>query len=97
MLRQLLRRKFALLPQSAQTDACRRLGSWYERTGEYLTAAEFFRQAGDWDGLLRTAAADCGKSIGGEHRQMLLSWPGGRAAAAPGRGVCADAQAVLLP
>ena len=74
MLRQLLRRKFALLPQSAQTDACRRLGSWYERTGEYLTAAEFFRQAGDWDGLLRTAAADCGKSIGGEHRQMLLSW-----------------------
>lgn len=74
MLRQLLRRKFALLPQSAQADACGRLGSWYERTGEYLTAAELFRQAGDWDGLLRAAAADCGKSIGGEHRQMLLSW-----------------------
>ena len=74
MLRQLLRRKFALLPQSAQTDACARLGSWYERTGEYLTAAELFQQAGDWDGLLRAAAADCGKSIGGEHRQMLLSW-----------------------
>ena len=74
MLRQLLRRKFALLPQSAQADACGRLGSWYERTGEYLTAAELFRQAGDWDGLLRAAAADCGKSVGGEHRQMLLSW-----------------------
>lgn len=74
MLRQLLRRKFALLPQSAQADACARLGSWYERTGDYLTAAERFRQAGDWDGLLRAAAADCGKSIGGEHRQMLLSW-----------------------
>lgn len=60
---QLLRRKFALLPQSAQADACGRLGSWYERTGEYLTAAELFRQAGDWDGLLRAAAADCGKSV----------------------------------
>lgn len=24
--------------------------------------------------LLRAAAADCGKSVGGEHRQMLLSW-----------------------
>ena len=43
MLRQLLRRKFALLPQDAQADACGRLGSWYERTGEYLTAAELFR------------------------------------------------------
>ena len=74
MLRQLLRRKFALLPQKMQVSACARLGSWYERTGEYLTAAELFRQAGDWDGLLRAAAADCGKSIGGEHRQMLLSW-----------------------
>ena len=74
MLRQLLRRKFALLPQSAQADACGRLGSWYERTGEYLTAAELFRQASNWDGLLRAAAADCGKSVGGEHRQMLLSW-----------------------
>ena len=74
MLRQLLRRKFALLPQDAQADACARLGSWYARTGEYLTAAELFRQAGDWDGLLCAAAADCGKSIGGEHRQMLLSW-----------------------
>ena len=74
MLRQLLRRKFALLPQEQQAAACARLGSWYARTGEYLIAAELFRQAGDWDGLLRAAAADCGKSVGGEHRQMLLSW-----------------------
>ncbi len=74
MLRQLLCRKFALLPQEQQAAACARLGSWYERTGEDLTAAELFRQAEDWDGLLRAAAADCGKSIGGEHRQMLLSW-----------------------
>ena len=74
MLRQLLRRKFALLPQEQQAAACARLGSWYARTEEYLIAAELFRQAGDWDGLLRAAAADCGKSVGGEHRQMLLSW-----------------------
>ncbi len=79
MLRQLLRRKFALLPQSAQADACGRLGSWYERTGEYLTAAELFRQAGDWDGLLRAAAADCGKSVLLRLRALLLDalQPGG--------------------
>ena len=74
MLRMLLRRKFALLDEALQQSVCRRLGQWYSRAGEELLAAEFFCRGGDWDGVLTAAARDCGKSICGEHRQMLLSW-----------------------
>ena len=74
MLQQLLRRKFARLAPEAQAEICRRLGQWYQQAQEYLTAASFFRMAGDWDGLLCAVAADCGKSVGGEHRQLLLAW-----------------------
>ena len=74
MLRMLLRRKFAQLDEALQQSVCRRLGQWYSRAGEELLAAEFFCRGGDWDGVLTAAARDCGKSICGEHRQMLLSW-----------------------
>ena len=74
MLRQLLRRKFELLEPELQSRVLARVGLWFLQTKEYLPAAEFFRRAGDWPGVLRAAALDCGKSLGGEHRQMLLDW-----------------------
>ena len=74
MLRQLLRRKFQTLEPEVQRAVYGRLGQWHLRTQDYLAAAEFFRLARDYDGLLTAAARDCGKSICGEHRQTLVSW-----------------------
>lgn len=74
MLRMLLRKKFALLEPEVQQAVCCRLGQWYSQADEELLAAEFFCRGGDWDGVLTAAARDCGKSICGEHRQMLLDW-----------------------
>ena len=74
MLRQLLRRKFELLDPAVQNRVLARVGLWFLQAKDYLPAAEFFRRAGEWPGVLRAAALDCGKSLGGEHRQMLLDW-----------------------
>lgn len=101
MLRQLLRRKFALLPQDAQADACGRLGSWYERTGGISdgcgavpAGGRLGRAAACGSGGLRQV---CWRRAPADAAFLVPRLPGGCAAAAPGRGLRADAQALFLP
>lgn len=74
MLRQSARRRFAALCEEEKQQIYCRLGEWYAGRSDYLAAQLAYDKGEDWKGLLAMIARDCGKSIGGEHRQTLYRW-----------------------
>ena len=74
MLRQSARQRFGALSEEVKQQIYCRLGQWYGNRSDYLAAQLAYDKGEDWEALLTMIARDCGKSIGGEHQQVLYRW-----------------------
>ncbi len=74
MLRSCAREKFALLSKDVQAATHTRLGQWYEKTADYVRAAEYYEKAAAWEPLLCVVEQDRGLSFGPESLPTVRRW-----------------------
>ncbi len=64
---------FSRLAEPRQAELWSRWGDWFRQAGEYFRAMECYKEAGNYEKLIGTIAADCGKSITIERRPFFDS------------------------
>ena len=69
MLLHVTRARFEELPERERIGVYRRMGEWYLKQAEYMSAGKFFFMAGEWYGLLEAVRRDRGKIVYGEHQE----------------------------
>ncbi len=92
MLLQVTRARFEALTERERLEVYSRMGEWYLKQAEYMTAGKFFFMAGAWDGLLEAVRRDRGKSVNGEHKEEFVRW----SSECPPEKLANDLDAVLI-
>ena len=72
MMKECAAHTFETLPQARRQAYLERYGRWYEEHGQYLHAMTAYRQAGDYDALLRVVQTDAGILLASLDPQRVL-------------------------
>ena len=72
MMKECAAHTFETLPQARRQTYLERYGRWYEEHGQYLHAMTAYRQAGDFDALLRVVQTDAGILLASLDPQKVL-------------------------
>ena len=74
LLQESVQKVFSDLSAPAKREIAERAGTWFFQGADYSTAADYFYQAGNFEGLMQAVEGSLGARINGEHREKMLRW-----------------------